>query len=262
MAENSIQVVEQKTVLFYGDELVAIKSADGQIYVSVRNLCNSVGIKRPQRQTDRIKRDEVLLEGLQRVPIMGTRGKQNTYVLRADLVPLWLAGIEVSRIGEDLQAKVVQYKKEVAKVLWEAFQDGRLTLDSSFSELLKDDNNPTVQAYKMGQAIMRMAQQQLIAEARLDNHEQRIQELESILDDTKHRITQEQASQISQAVKAVAIELGKNAGGSHFGSVYGELYRRYSISSYKMLPKDKFNEAMGFINNWYQELTDGEDIEF
>lgn len=260
--EQAIEPVEQKTVTFYEDELIAVRADDGQVYVSVRNLCGSLGIKRPQRQTDRIKRDEVLMEGLQRVPIMGTRGKQQSYVLRADLVPLWLAGIEVSRVDADIQGKIVQYKKEVAKVLWEAFQDGRLTIDPAFSELLKNDSNPSVQAYKMAQAMMRMAQQQIILEARMDNHEQRIEQLESIVGDTKHHLTPAQAAQISQAVKAIASELGKQSRRNEYAGVYGELYRRFEITSYKQLPKNRFGEAMNFLTGWYGQITDDESVPF
>lgn len=120
--------------------------------MSIRHMCDALGIQRPQRQTDRIKRDEVLSDGLQRVPIMGTRGRQKTYVLRVDLVPLWLTGFETNRIGDDTQDKIIRYKREAAKVLWEAFQEGRLTADPSFEALLKTDS-PAVQAYKTFQAL-------------------------------------------------------------------------------------------------------------
>ncbi len=89
---DKLTVVEQKQVEFYDDKLTAVRADDGQIYASVRHMCNALGIKRPQRQTDRMKRDEVLSEGLERVPIMGTRGRQQSYVLRVDLIPLWLTG--------------------------------------------------------------------------------------------------------------------------------------------------------------------------
>ncbi len=57
--ENKLAVVEQKEVTFYDDELSTIRADDGQIYVSVRHMCNALSIQRPQCQTDRIKRDEV-----------------------------------------------------------------------------------------------------------------------------------------------------------------------------------------------------------
>lgn len=112
MTEKDLTSIEQKDVSFYDDELTAVRADDGQVYVSIRHMCEALGIQRPQRQTDRIKRDEVLSDGLQRVPIMGTRGPQKTYVLRVDLVPLWLTGLETNRLGEEVQDKIIRYKRE------------------------------------------------------------------------------------------------------------------------------------------------------
>ena len=61
--------------------------------------------------------------------------------------------------------------------------------------------------------------------------------------------------QISQAVKAVAIVLGKQTKRNEFGAVYGELYRRFEITSYKRLPAARFDEAMGFLTEWHISLT-------
>lgn len=60
--------------------------------------------------------------------------------------------------------------------------------------------------------------------------------------------------QISQAVKAVAHELGKRTKRNEYGGVYGELYRRYNINSYKILPKSKFEDALNWLNEWLQSM--------
>lgn len=248
--EQSLSVIEQKTVDFYNDELAAVRADDGQIYVSVRHLCEALGIQRPQRQTDRIKRDEILSDGLQWVPIMGTRGQQKTYVLRVDLVPLWLTGLEPSRVGEEVQEKILRYKREAAKVLWEAFQEGRLTSDTSFSDLL-EGNSPAAQAYRMARAMMELARNQVLLEARLDTqdvrlseYEKRLEGVETTLGYTGRYVTPDQASQVSQAVKTVALKLGKRSGRNEYGAVYGELYRKFGITGYKQLPASKFQQAM------------------
>ncbi|MFO7539111.1 MAG: ORF6C domain-containing protein, partial [Chloroflexota bacterium] len=80
-------------------------------------------------------------------------------------------------------------------------------------------------------------------------------QIEEQLGDTKHHITPAQAMQISQAVKAIAYELGKQTKRNEYGGVYGELYRRYEINSYKSLPQSKFEAALSWLNEWYQSLT-------
>jgi hypothetical protein len=60
---NALASTIQKTVVFYGDELVAIRAAeDGEVYVSVRHLCDALNLTR-RSQVARINRNEVLEEG-------------------------------------------------------------------------------------------------------------------------------------------------------------------------------------------------------
>ncbi|HIE53759.1 MAG TPA: hypothetical protein EYP90_01030 [Chromatiaceae bacterium] len=42
--EKSLTVVEQKHVEFYGDEIVAVRIADGSVYIPVRPICNLPGV--------------------------------------------------------------------------------------------------------------------------------------------------------------------------------------------------------------------------
>ena len=60
---------------------------------------------------------------------------------------------------------------------------------------------------------------------------------------------------MSQAVKAVALELGRKSGRNEFGAIYGELYRKFGITGYKMLPARRFEEAMRFLTEWHEGLT-------
>jgi len=260
---RSLQVVEQKTVGFYEDELVAIRVSDGHIYVSLRHLCSALGVD-AQAQTRRIQRQSVLEKGFAQMPIMTpSRGEQQAHVLRVDLVPLFLSGVSTKAVSEEARPKLEQFQEEAAKVLWEAFQEGRLTSPLTLDELLKTDS-PAVQAYRMAEAIMKMAQQQLFLEAQLEththqltDHDNRLELIEEQLGDTKQNITPEQAMQISQAVKAVAHELGKRTKRNEYGGVYGELYRRYNINSYKILPKSKFENALNWLNEWLQSMISG-----
>ncbi len=63
-----------------------------------------------------------------------------------------------------MRPKIEQFQREAANVLWEAFQEGRLTADPSFDELLQNDSD-AVQAYKMAAAIMKLARNQIIVQA-------------------------------------------------------------------------------------------------
>lgn len=261
MAEKSVATIEQKIVMFYDDELIAIRADDGQIYVSFRHLCDSLGVSR-QSQMVKVRDHDVLHEGYKGGTIITPPsksgrggGRQQASLLRVDLIPMWLTTISASRVKEEVREKIKRYQREAAKVLWEAFQDGRLTIDPSFEALLQTDS-PAVQAYKTFQALTKLARHQIFMEARLDDHEQRLEQIESALGDTDRQVTPEQAMQISQGVKAVARELGKRTKRNEYGGVYGELYRRYGINSYKTLPVSKFDDALSWLNDWLQSIID------
>jgi hypothetical protein len=67
-------------------------------------------------------------------------------------------------------------------------------------------------------------------------------------------ITAAQASRISQAVKAVAIALGKVSGRNEFDGVYGELYRRFEVTSYFVEGGTAVCKH-GWAERWYRRLA-------
>ena len=261
MAENqkkALQVSEQKQVEFYGDELTAVRVDTGKIYVALPSMCHALGLN-IQAQSRRINRHEVLSNGYTKLAILASFNKEESTrrrmgVLQADLVPLWLAGLSAKSVKPKMRSKIIQYQQEAAQVLWEAFQAGELTTDPTFSELLQQDT-PEVQAYKMLQGILQLARNQIVIRSQLDEHENRLEAIETQLASPDHVVTQTQAMQISQSVKAVAIELGKQTKRNEFGGVYGEMYRKFEITSYKALPSAKFEECLAWLTEWHKTLV-------
>ena len=259
MTESAIVPVEQKTILFYEDELTAVRTPDGRIFVPVRPIVERLGLNW-SGQLARLRRDPVLQEE-QRVCVIHThrRGPQEAVCLPLDYLSGYLFGISADRVKPEYRDDVLRYQRECYKVLSEALQEGRLVGGAELEELLQTGDPDTIQAYQIAQAVMRLARSQLLLEARLggriDEHESRLVALEATLAAPDRLVTQEQASQISQAVKAVALELGKKSGRNEFGAIYGELYRKFGITGYKMLPARRFEEAMRFLTDWHESLT-------
>jgi ferritin-like metal-binding protein YciE len=262
MAESkALAPVEQKEVEFYEDTIVAVRLVDGSVYIPVKPICDLVGVDWGG-QYRRIRRDPVLSEETRSIDVTSTRrGTQPMVCLPLDYISGFLFGLNADRVKPELRERVILYQRECYKVLAEAFKEGRLTAEPSFDELLAADS-PAVQAYKMASAIMQMARQQILLEAQLEthvaqlvDHENRLELIEEQLGDTKRHISPEQAMQISQAVKAIAMELTKRTGRNEYGGVYGEFYRRFEITSYKQLPARRFDEAMEFLNEWFGSLT-------
>ena len=259
---KSLVAVEQREVEFYEDTIVAVRLPDQSIFIPVKPICDLVGVDWGG-QYRRIQRDPVLSEEIRRIDVTSTRrGTQPMVCLPLDYISGFLFGLNADRVKPELRDRVIRYQRECYKVLAEAFQEGRLTSDAGFDDLLQQASNDVVEAYQIAQAIMKLARNQVMLDARLDDHSRALEEhtrrLETIEADMhqEDRYTSEsQATQISQAVKAIAIALGKQTGRNEFGATWGEFYRKFGISKYRYLPVSKFDEAMAWLNEFYQSLT-------
>jgi hypothetical protein len=258
MTESALVSVEQKTIVFYEDEITAVRMKDGRIFVPVRPIVERLGLNW-SGQYSRLRRDAVLREEQGVCVIQTPGGRQEALCIPLDYLSGFLFGINADRVKPEYREDVIRYQRECYKVLSEALSEGRLTVDVPFDDLLQTADPGAVQAYQIAQAVMRLARNQILLESRLagrlDEHEGRLVTLEAQLADTGRNVTPDQASQLSQAVKAVAIELGKKSGRNEFGAIYGELYRKFGITSYKMLPAGRFEEAMKFLTDWHESVT-------
>ncbi len=268
MSANSIQPIEQKLVVFYEDEIPAVvveQDGEREVYVPIRPLCDYLGVSWPG-QRERINRDPVLSEVGATVRVTRTEGDREVarelLCLPLDFLNGWLFGISALRVKEDVRERLITYQRECYRILARAFQRPSAETPAESSLL---------QVREMGLAIVRMAEEQIEFDRRLVTTEKRLDQAAVVVGDLNKRITdvekrlspgqpvtEEQASQISQAVKTVAITLGKQTSSNQFGAVYGELYRKFGITSYKQLPASKFEEAIAFLTEWHASLTGDE----
>lgn len=257
----------QKTVLFYGDELVAVQAVDsGSIYVPLSRLCDNLGIER-KRQAQRIRDHEVLSRGFVSLTLETTGGVQEAQCLRLDLIPLWLAGVNANRVSPEVRAKLIRYQAEAASVLWAAFRHD--ILPPNDTAITSAEPSGAALAYEIATAIQHLARQQMELEQRLGGRidkmalwarefsqsvDRRLSSLELQVA-PQATVTEQQAAEVALAVKAVGQALAEQGSKSGYGQVYAELYRRYSISSYKNLPQRKFAQVIDWLHTWHRELV-------
>jgi hypothetical protein len=260
--------VDQKTVEFHGDKLTAVLIEDGTVYVPVKPLCESLDIQW-SAQSKRINRDPVLSQMATTVSIMDMQGdppqRRSMTCLPLDYLNGWLFGVNAARIKDvETRKRLIDYQKECYQVLSRAF---------GVRQLPTTDTSPSIQALEqvrnMGLAIAHLAEEQIEIEMRLNATVGRLDRAVVVVEQLNERVeklelrvatgslvTDDQASQISQAVKTVALALGKKSGRNEFGAIYGELYRKFGITGYKQLPAAKFQQAMDWLNEWREE-TEG-----
>ena len=270
MSESSLTPIQQQTVLFYEDEITAVVVQSGGekvVYVPLRPICDYLGLDW-SAQLQRINRDAVLSEVTQGVVITTTPspdgrggGPQEMTCLPLDYLNGWLFGVNASRVKSDLRERLITYQRECYRVLSRHFTSPAPAATSTSSAL--------AQVEAMGLAIATMAREQMEMESRLGKTEivaqaaavsvvdlqRRIEGVEAKLSAPHYAVTNAQASQIGQAVRAVGMVYGKQTGRVEYGSVYGELYRKFDVTSYHLVPAKKIEEVMKWLNDWYQALT-------
>jgi hypothetical protein len=272
-AGKALIPVEEKTVDVYGDEVPAVlvqmdESGRPLVYVPVRPICDYLGVAWSAQRL-RINRDPVLSETTERVIVTITDSRQTMgremLCLPLDYLNGWLFGINANRVKSGIRERLIRYQRDCYRILADAFLQRPLPTEKA------PGATALFQVREMGLAIARLAEEQIEFESRMSTTEERVDQTAVVVGDLTQRVvtlekrlapgeavTDDQASQGSQAVKAVAVVLTKQSGSNQFGAVYGELYRKFGITSYKLLPADRFQEAMDYLTDWHQSLVGDE----
>ena len=261
MSKQALIPVEQRTVVFYDDELTAVLVDDNGrevIYIPVRPVCDFLGVAWSAQRL-RIQRDPVLSKKLEGVIVMitpkGQPQRQEMLCLPLRYLNGWLFGISSARVKEEIRERLIRYQEECYQVLADAF------LARSPETAVSASDANLIQIREMGRAIMRMADEQLQMNQRLNKaaiivgqHGKRITAIERRLS-PRNAITEGQAADISEKVKAVAMAMTeRNPDKNHFQSIFSELHRRYHVSGYKSIRQDQYQAVLDFLDEWQGKM--------
>ncbi len=120
-------------------------------------------------------------------------------------------------------------------------------------------------------AVAQMAEQQLalqeqvvaaqgqiaLAHQRLDRAAVVVNDLQRRMNVVEHRtaptssITDAQAAEVAMLVKALAELLtSQDASKNHYQGIFSELYRRFGVSSYKLIRQGQYQDVLAFLEDW------------
>src|SRR6266536_1100125 len=161
-------ILPQRIVPFYGDELVAVQQPDSTIYVPLSRLCDNLELDQ-QGQARRIQRHAVLKEGLETLTVQTAGGPQPVQCLKLTLLPLWFSGVQAGRITDkELREKLIRYQREAADVLWRAFKPQILVEEPPANRESALAINQLEQIIEQSKAMQRMAEEQIALIRRMD----------------------------------------------------------------------------------------------
>jgi len=285
----------ERTVDFYGDAIPVAQIEDGTLYVALRPITDYLGVYfsaqrrrvlRDEVMTERLRTVLMTaLDGRQRAQLC----------LPLDLLPGYLFGITPSQARPEIIEKLKRYRADCFRVLWHAFAGEASDVVSATEGIpvASPDSRVLEHIEQMALAIARMAREQRAFEQHVDlrftemrttlqseivaQHTTvmgRLDQAAAVVGNLLHRmnavegavapgqvISDSQAAEISALVKAIATEMAardKTADGkgrNPYQAVFGELYRRFRVSSYHNIPLRRFGEVMTWLRE-YQETLD------
>ncbi len=272
---------EQRLVTIVDDEEIPAALIAGQdIYLPIRPLCHTLGIA-SQMQITRIKADEVLAENLRRVRLTTPGGPQTVQALHIESVPLWLGTLEPGRVKPELRPRLIAYKRWMQRRVYEAFAAeigwGR---PGPPAPALPTAAAPASLEYieQMALAIAHMAHQQRAFERDLTGVRDHVEVLDGRMDhaasvvggllrDVKalhavlapgNTIAAAQAAEVSNHIKALAETLTRrDSAKNHYQGLFGELYRRFRVPSYREITTDQFPAVMEWLRDFQRTLDEG-----
>ncbi len=93
---------------------------------------------------------------------------------------------------------------------------------------------------------------------RLGEMDERITVVEGRIPQPGDALTKEQAFEIQERVKRIALALAKHEPGkTHFRAVYDALSLRTHRSSYKDIPQETYEAAIVFLDDWLMNMLAG-----
>jgi hypothetical protein len=261
--ENSQALVPQavKEIEFYGDA-IQIAIVNGAAYIALRPLTEHLGMEWGSQRL-RTQRDEVLVAEVRQVLMTGADGKQRQmFAIPLEFLPGWLFGITPSRARPELTAKLTRYRRECFSVLWRAFQS-EINIASPQTS---SSGGTLIQVRNLGLAVAQLAEQQMELQERVTTVDVKINQAEIAVQDLQQRlntveewiepkgtISNKQATEISNTVKALAEALTKkDPSKNHYQSIFAELYRRFQVSSYKLIKQGQYKAVVKFLDDWQE----------
>ena len=115
--------ISTQTISFNNQSLITVEQ-NGNHYVAMKPICENIGLAW-EPQVLRIKRDEVLSQGMIVMIIPTNGGNQNMICLPIEYLNGWLFGIDINRCKPEIRDTLIKYKKECYQALYDYWFNGK-----------------------------------------------------------------------------------------------------------------------------------------
>ena len=115
--------ISTQTISFNNQSLITVEQ-NGNHYVAMKPICENIGLAW-EPQVLRIKRDEVLSQGMIIMITPTNGGNQNMICLPIEYLNGWLFGIDINRCKPEIRDTLIKYKKECYQALHDYWFNGK-----------------------------------------------------------------------------------------------------------------------------------------
>ena len=115
--------ISTQTISFNNQSLITVEQ-NGNHYVAMKPICENIGLAW-EPQVLRIKRDEVISQGMIVMIIPTNGGNQNMICLPIEYLNGWLFGIDINRCKPEIRDTLIKYKKECYQALHDYWFNGK-----------------------------------------------------------------------------------------------------------------------------------------
>ena len=261
-----IRPERERPIIFRGKEIATADLRDQQGYVSVRSLCNAFGLdQRAQRK--RLMRHQNLFEPYTTTILMTTPGgPQPTLCLDARMVPMFLSGVELSRI-QDLEAYELMkaFQEEASAILAEHFgisERGEMQfLRESLARMVSEQEHFEENLAKKVEAELaelRRAHDEKVQQIRaaFGDLRQQVTRLETVAG-PKARLTPEQLGQLRQVTATLGTLLQERGVAKPYPGIYMDITRLTGVSRSEDIRQEDFPAVIAFLESQVNALTKG-----
>jgi hypothetical protein len=269
-------------VTFFNLPCLAVRAANGSIYLAMRDLCDAIGVQL-SAQLRRIRSHTQLRKGLRPFRVTTAGGFQDQEFMHLQVTATWLLMINSARTSSATQQRLDYLQEYLVQEVYAAF--ARLTgLPEHSTRDIEDlDDLRTIDTH-----IAALAEQQARFQERQETLEARQASLETSQDkardawrelrtDIRELLTRVQAIEAKQEGSITKAQRGyiyqlvmrwseaeaerrKIGIGAARAACWGTIKAKFKLARYEDLPTAKYADCVAFIKQAYTRIT-GADLD-
>ncbi len=260
---------EQLPFTYFGSVVLGVRHADGTIYLSIRDLCDVLGVSRPS-QMRRLRQHADLSQGIALFQVRTPGGAQAQEFLALEKVPAWLLSVSTRSRSEEVRSRLAYLQTYLVREVYAAYARlaGLPEQGSRQIEELED-------LRRLDTSLSTLASRQAQLEASQDRARETwrglsaqvreiVDRLTALEQQAEGTISKGQRGHLYQLVQAWGAAKGEQEPrlrrGAAFQAVWVAFKVRFGLARYEDLPAARYREAVQFVKDNYRTLT-GKELE-